>query len=284
MPELSAAANAILLSQWVLALTGIALTGAWFLAPKFQPLRRQPPLVPAWDAPLGDTLLVGWAACCAVFLGSMLAGSVTRHLGLAAGNGWISILSVLGFQGALVACLAAVAFYRRTIGRPLPPAGRTPPPPLVDRLLLGAAVFCGVLPFVYGASFVSVQLMQRLGWPVQLQDLAGLFASTDSPLLLLALTFMGVVVAPLGEEILFRAGLFRLCRRVLPRWAALLLSALAFATLHWNAVHFLPLAVLGIVFALAYEKTGSLLVPVVAHGLFNLNSILNLLAGVGVQP
>jgi membrane protease YdiL (CAAX protease family) len=92
---------------------------------------------------------------------------------------------------------------------------------------------------------------------------------------------MGVVVAPLGEELLFRAGLFRISRRYLPRWAALLLSALAFASLHLSTVHFVPLTVLGVVFGIAYERSGSLLVPVIAHGLFNLNSILLILAGVG---
>lgn len=281
MPDLSAAADAILLCQWLLAFAGLALVAVWFLAPKLQPLRQRPALVPHWDAPVVDTLLACWVAVCGGFLGSLLAGSTARQLGLATDDGWISVLSVLGFQGAIVATLVAFALYRRSVALPLPPAGRRPPAPATDRILLGAAVFCAALPFVYGTSYLSAWLMELLGLPVKLQDLANLFTATDSPLQLLALTLMAVVVAPLGEEVMFRAGAFRIARRFLPRWGALLLSALLFATLHRSAVHFLPLTVLGVIFALAYEKSGSLLVPVVAHGLFNLNSILLLLAGIG---
>jgi membrane protease YdiL (CAAX protease family) len=281
MPDLAAAAELIQYSQWALAFVGLVLVAVWFLAPKLQPLRLQPPLVPRWDAPLGDTLLVCWVALCTIFLGSMLAGSVYRQLSLSSGDGWTSVLSALGFQGALVVVIALFCFYRRTTGRPLPPAGRHPAAPLTDRILLGAAVFCVALPFVFASSYAASETMKFLDLPVKLQDLAGLFHAGASPLLLLALTFISVVVAPLGEEVLFRAGIFRIARSFLPRWAAILLSALAFASLHMSMVHFIPLTVLGIVFALAYEKSGSLLVPVVAHGLFNLNSILNLLAGLG---
>jgi uncharacterized protein len=38
--------------------------------------------------------------------------------------------------------------------------------------------------------------------------------------------------------------------------------------------------VLGVAFALAYERTGRILVPIIGHALFNLNTILLLLAGV----
>ncbi|HQF37914.1 MAG TPA: CPBP family intramembrane metalloprotease [Opitutaceae bacterium] len=284
MFDLSSVAGTFLLCQWLLALLGLGLVSAWYLAPQLQPLRRSPPLVPAWDASLADTLLVSWIAVCAFGVGSLMAGSLFRQFSLTTGNGWTSVLSAFGFQGAVTIAVALFSVYRRLAGRPLPPAGRRPPAPLTDRLLLGAAVFCIALPFVVGASYLSNAAMEALGIPIHLQDLAGFFNNGSSPALLLALTFVTVVLAPLGEEILFRAGLFRFARCLLPRWAALLLSSLAFASLHLNLVHFLPLTVLGLILALAYEKSGSLLVPVVAHALFNLTSILNLLAGVGGSP
>ena len=265
-------------------LGGLSLVGAWFLAPKLQAIRARPALLPRWNAPLGDTLLLCWVALVAVFLGSALAGSFFRQLGLSTTDGWTSVLTVLGFQGVLIVAVTVFSFYKCSVGRPLPPAGIQPAVPLGDRLLLGAAVFCVAMPFVLATSYASTEAMNALGLPIKLQDLAGLFATADSPILLLALTLMGIVVAPLGEELLFRAGLFRLLGSFLPRWAAVLLSALAFASLHLSIVHFVPLTVLGILFALAYEKTGSLLVSVVAHGLFNLNSIVGLLAGLGNSP
>ncbi len=284
MLDLSAAATAIELAQWGLMAVGLGLIAFWYLAPQLQGLRRQPAPLPAWDAPLIDTLLACWVPVCAVLVGSLAAGTVARQLGLETADGWVSVLSVVGFQGAVIVATVGFALYRRSVGRPLPPLGRTPPASATDRLLLGAATFLVALPLVSAASLTATAALEFLGLPVVPQDLANLFVSTKSAPLLLGLTFMAIVVAPLGEELIFRAGVFRLARQFLPRWAALLLSAVAFASLHLSAVHFLPLVVLGIIFALAYEKTGSLLVPVVAHGLFNLNSILRLLAGLGVEP
>lgn len=281
MPDLSSAADIIQLSQWVIAFVGIALIAIWFLAPKCQPLRDQAALVPAWNNDLPDTLLVGCVIPAAVFLGLAFASSLRASLGLAASDGWTSVLLAFGLHGTVVVSVVALGIYKRSVGRPLPPAGRTPAAPLGDRVLLGAATICAAMPFVFVGSYLSQQAMTLLGWEVKFQDLAGFFTAASSPLLLLALTVIATVVAPLSEELLFRAGLFRIFRQFLPRWLALLLSAILFAALHQNLVHFIPLTVLGVIFALAYEKTGSLVVPVVAHGLFNLNSILNLLAGGG---
>ena len=42
------------------------------------------------------------------------------------------------------------------------------------------------------------------------------------------------------------------------------------------------MAVLGIIFSLAYERTGRITVPIIAHGLFNLNTIVLILSGIGL--
>ncbi len=65
----------------------------------------------------------------------------------------------------------------------------------------------------------------------------------------------------------------------LGRNAALLISGAAFGALHGNWAGFVPLAVLGMGLAIAYEATGSIRVPIIAHGLFNLNTVLVLLSG-----
>ena len=65
------------------------------------------------------------------------------------------------------------------------------------------------------------------------------------------------------------------------RRIALVLPALLFATIHFHLPSYLPLAALGIVFSLAYERTGSIGTAIVGHALFNLNNLLVLLAGGG---
>jgi membrane protease YdiL (CAAX protease family) len=85
---------------------------------------------------------------------------------------------------------------------------------------------------------------------------------------------LAVLVAPLAEEFVFRAGLFRYLRTRLPRSAALLVPAVVFAVLHGNYASFGPLVALAIVFSVAYERTGHIGTTIVAHALFNLNTLL----------
>jgi hypothetical protein len=57
------------------------------------------------------------------------------------------------------------------------------------------------------------------------------------------------------------------------RWsppAAALVSSAVFAAVHLNWTGFLPVLVLGIALCVVYERTGSLLPGMVAHGAFNL--------------
>jgi membrane protease YdiL (CAAX protease family) len=91
-------------------------------------------------------------------------------------------------------------------------------------------------------------------------------------ILVLAL-LVTAVAAPLCEEAFFRGMLFRLLRRRLPLWAAVLLSAIAFGLAHASpTVSFalLPVFVyMGIVLALVYAWTGSLTNTVLLHALNN---------------
>jgi len=126
------------------------------------------------------------------------------------------------------------------------------------------------------------------GLPVERQDLIGIFADADSPWMLIAMVTLAVVVAPVTEELVFRAGLFRYLRTRIPRVIALLAPALFFAALHvnWDTLRGLsslaPLVMLAVLFSLAYERTGKIGTAMVAHALFNLNTVALILSGVTV--
>ena len=278
LPEPSAA-NLLLLCDTLCALAGLALLGLRLFSPQTRTWRAASSRMPAWSLPVPETLLVSWVVIVAVFLGPLLAQSLLRTTPLALHDGWRMLSSLAGFHGAALAALAAYGAFVRRRGLPLPPASAAGADSVTIVLGQGFLLFCIVLAPVYGVSLLSNAVFRLLDWPVRAQDLSAFFAAADSRWLLLGLTVTGAVVAPLGEELIFRAGLFRLLRRMLPRPAAVALSALVFAALHQNAATFLPLAVLGALLALAYEKTGSLLVVVVAHGLFNLNSIAGIVSG-----
>ena len=79
----------------------------------------------------------------------------------------------------------------------------------------------------------------------------------------------GVIVAPLCEEFLFRGFLYGVGKRFLGPAPAGFLSAILFAAFHLNLASLASLFILAVCFTLAYERTGSLLVPICMHALFN---------------
>jgi membrane protease YdiL (CAAX protease family) len=52
-------------------------------------------------------------------------------------------------------------------------------------------------------------------------------------------------------------------------------AAVLFGLMHWGTPHHIPaLIVLGLILGYAYERTGSLRVPIMIHILFNAKSLL----------
>jgi uncharacterized protein len=78
------------------------------------------------------------------------------------------------------------------------------------------------------------------------------------------------LLAGIGEELLFRGVLQAGLESWLGPWPALLLASLLFGLAHFVTVGYFALAVLiGIYFGLLYQWTGNLLVPMLAHALYD---------------
>lgn len=87
---------------------------------------------------------------------------------------------------------------------------------------------------------------------------------------LVLLFSLATVWAPLVEESLFRGALYRALRTGMGVVWAALFSAVAFGVMHGYAFFLLmPVITLGFIFALTREWRGSLIGPMVAHGLHN---------------
>jgi len=134
-------------------------------------------------------------------------------------------------------------------------------------------------------NFAWLELLKKLGLPTEQQDLLRMFTQATEPALIGLMIVLATLIAPVTEELLFRATLFRYLRTRIPRLLALFLPGTVFAALHVNWVtleglpSLLPLVTLAVVFSLAYERTGSIATAMVAHGLFNLHTILLLFSG-----
>jgi membrane protease YdiL (CAAX protease family) len=174
--------------------------------------------------------------------------------------------------------LLGMAGYRLFFTRPKPRLA----PLAGGALRSGLATFLIALPVLTAVSLVWQGVLKLVHYPPEDQEAINLLRHIDSTALRVGLLVVAILVAPVTEELVFRAGIFRYVRTRLPRGVAVLLPAVLFAALHNNLGTFVPLVALAIVFSLAYERTGNIGTTIVAHALFNLNSALLVLAGVDV--
>jgi hypothetical protein len=155
--------------------------------------------------------------------------------------------------------------------------------------LVGAFAAAVATPLSMASESVAIQLVGLVEGPAQAAARAAMEHADDPlrPVLdavggvpaIAWLIFLLAVVVPIGEEMFFRGFVYGGLRA---RWGvtiALLISAAFFAVVHLQIVHGLPVFVLGIGFALIYERTGSLLPAIVAHGVNNVVAVLAVLRG-----
>ncbi|HYP18177.1 MAG TPA: type II CAAX endopeptidase family protein [Opitutus sp.] len=265
------------LVELLLLLVGILLIWRHVLSPSARARRRaEPPPLPLWTIRASDFLLFALLIVAGGLVGSFVAGAALAPFKVSRDT--ITIVSSAAFQLGLL------------LGAAIAPLGLGHPPlrPGLDRAagLSGVATFLIALPIVAVASLAWLGVLKLTGLPAEQQDLLRMFAQADSLPVLTLLIVLATVVAPMAEELLFRATLFRYLRGRLPRWIALLGPGMIFASLHVNWVtldglaSFVPLTTLAVVFSLAYERTGRIATAIVAHAIFNLHTILLLFAGV----
>ena len=79
------------------------------------------------------------------------------------------------------------------------------------------------------------------------------------------------VLAPIGEEILFRGWIYTSLRASFGVVAAMLVVSILFALAHWEQTHLYALAVFPVGLGLAWirERTGTIKASIAVHGLYN---------------
>jgi membrane protease YdiL (CAAX protease family) len=143
-------------------------------------------------------------------------------------------------------------------------------------LTLGAFTLI-ILISVNVVSSITVTWMQNF-WPdLDPQETVKAFQQSDGIGFKILVIFMAVVIAPLAEETLFRGFVYGVLKRYTDAPFAALSSSLMFAIIHMHVGSLLPLWVLAVLFCLAYEITGCLLVPMLLHAIFNAVSIIAML-------
>ena len=263
----------IVVSQLALVIGGLMLLWRLGLSPK---ARRTPAALRPWEISVTDFFMLIWLVIAGGFIAAFATGLWLKGHPLATDKS--VILTTALFH---VGMLTGIAIFKATTGRRCATSPTKPDAPAINPILAGVSAYLVTLPIVLGVSLVWQVLLKVCNVPAPPQDAIDILRHAGPwPRTLLLVS--AVVLAPFSEESIFRAGIFRYTRTRLPRWAALLLPSTLFAAMHMNLASFPPLIALGIVFSLAYERTGRISTTIIAHALFNLTTTLLILAGIDV--
>jgi membrane protease YdiL (CAAX protease family) len=211
----------------------------------------------------------------ALVVASVLGAPFTADaLALQSGEGQLSLLGSAVILVATPAGLLIVGYL--LVFRPRALAAM---PSLPGRDPLGAVLTglgYGVLAWL-GSSVVLVlvtALLSALGQPPSVGPAQRAIAMLDPWLVVLAI----VVFAPIAEELFFRGIVFNAWLREAGRMPAYLGSAALFALIHLSLASLLPIFLLGLALAWVYERTGTLIAPIVMHATVNGISVAAALA------
>jgi len=161
----------------------------------------------------------------------------------------LHITAAFAISGAITYVLARLIYWRtraRGVPRMLPARYG---PALGWSLAMAAIAIAASAAYLYA--------LRRLG--IELPEL---------PRSLVWLLPLAILAAPLFEEFIFRGLIFGGLRRSMPLAAATTASAAIFAVVH-PPTSMLPVFLLGLCTAIAYERTRTLLAPMLTHALYN---------------
>lgn len=238
---------------------------------------REPPL---W----GLLAVLGTAACW--FLGNIAGSALAHSMGVAAApagttrEAFIANACAAAFSAAFI-----LSYVRRRLGQPSSTLGLVG----TDVRNLAPVVLLYPLTFLpLGAISAVWQLLLYVGLGVEPgesdQDAVRLFKTEtlaghfDGVVLLLLL---GVVIAPLSEELFFRGLVFGWLRTQWGALAAAVTTSAVFSAVHFALAPLVPLFLLGLLLTYIYHRTQCLYLSMLFHALFNAGTFALLLAKLG---
>lgn len=123
------------------------------------------------------------------------------------------------------------------------------------------ALGCGFMVLSWALNVVYSLFLSIFSLTIQ-PDFSLLFTDTSSAL---GVMIGGAIVAPVVEEIIFRGFIFASLRERFGWKMSALVSSLLFAAIHFQLTAFLPIVILGLIFAYLYERSGSIWPAIIMH-------------------
>jgi uncharacterized protein len=142
-------------------------------------------------------------------------------------------------------------------------------PRLVSVVLSAVGLAVVAMLVTWGINYLIIKVITMISKPPEQQIAVQVLENATHPVERAVFALAAIVLAPFVEEILFRGILYPLVKqRGYPR-LALWGSSLLFAAVHIHAATFVPLFVFGLILAWLYERTDTLLAPILTHSMFN---------------
>lgn len=130
----------------------------------------------------------------------------------------------------------------------------------------GGILVLAAYPLIFLAETITRRLLRG---PPERQAIVDLFNTSSTLQQRILIIIFAVSLAPLAEEFIFRFFLYGVLKRYFGQAVGVVASALLFAAVHAHLPAFAPLFVLGSCLAVAYEWSGSILVSMTMHAIFN---------------
>jgi uncharacterized protein len=133
-------------------------------------------------------------------------------------------------------------------------------------LSMGIVLLVAAYPLIAMADWVA---QRTYGTGSSKQGIVDLFNESHTLEQRVLIIILAVAIAPVAEEFIFRFFLYGVFKRYFGIALGVVFNALLFAAVHTHLPSFAPLFVLATCFTLAYEWSGSILVSMTMHSLFN---------------
>jgi uncharacterized protein len=214
------------------------------------------------------------ALACVLLLVQTITAAI-NWLGAVRAGEAVMALQTLFFQAAAILVIAATMRARGFTWRS---AFGIAPQQVWRNVGLGCLGYVAAMPAVALYALVSMAVLKFFGYPVEKQEVIELLCDPSQPLWLRGyLVILAVVTAPVVEELLFRGVVLPAVAKRYAVLPAVILVSVAFSLIHANVAAIAPLFAFACALSLAYVFTGSMMVPIVMHTLFNGVSLVVLL-------
>ena len=132
--------------------------------------------------------------------------------------------------------------------------------------------FIAIIPIIFTLSFLSKLILYEYSEQEMVIELKkDIYKNFFSNL------FIIIIIAPIFEEIVFRGFFYKALKNFTPFIQSSLISSIVFSLIHKNILSFTILFTLSLFLTWIYERTNSILYPILAHSLFNLITFLFIL-------